>query len=257
MDKEKIRDEILEEYHAAMNRSQKVKAIDLKIRRGEATYAEAQDLAIESGKNLTNSMRKHLPNALTDTKLYRETANTVVKQPMIESAEEIGNAAARIQQDLNELADIGINAITPEISEEHIDGIITEICNAESYESGKETLFDQIGNFLEGRVDDFVQENASFQQSAGLSPTIERIPDGNCCPWCSALAGTYDYSTLHKGGDVFRRHNNCHCRVLFNPGDGSKRRQNVHSKIWADEVTPEKIEERKNFVGLDLQRISF
>ncbi|MBO5536901.1 MAG: hypothetical protein J6B53_16135 [Clostridia bacterium] len=40
----------------------------------------------------------------------------------------------------------------------------------------KETFFDQVGNFLEGHVDDSVHDNAGFQYVAGLETNI----DENC-----------------------------------------------------------------------------
>ena len=154
----------------------------------------------------------------------------------------IADQAEKLQQALNEAAGIGINAIVPDANKDQIDGIIHGISSAQSYEHYQESFLDQIENFGEGVVDDFVRENADFQYHAGLSPTIERKTDGKCCPWCSALAGTYPYEDVRNAGnDVFRRHRNCHCQVLFNPGDGSKRRQNVHSRQWTDESQNDRI----------------
>ena len=100
-------------------------------------------------------------------------------------------------------------------------------------------------------MDDCVRENADFQYKAGLSPKIERRTVGKCCEWCSKLAGTYEYDDVKdRGNDVFRRHKNCHCIVSYNPGDGSKRRQNVHTGRWTTEQDPDIIESRKN-TGMD------
>ncbi len=48
--------------------------------------------------------------------------------------------ARQIQESMNRRAGIGINAITPELNQDQIDGIITGICNAESFEAVEETL---------------------------------------------------------------------------------------------------------------------
>ena len=115
-----------------------------------------------------------------------------------------------------------------------LDGIVTGICN-EPYEQAKGILFDQVLNMLEGHVDDYVRENAEFHYQAGMEPTIERISTGKCCKWCDSLVGTYKYDKVrNRGNDVFRRHRNCHCLVLYNPKDGSKRRQDVYTKRWTD-----------------------
>ena len=206
-----------------------------KIAGGKATYADALEYAQTSGRVMTKSLKKHLPAVLTDGKLYREAAETVVKQPMEISAADVIDVAAEIQGELNELAGIGIQAIKPEINADQIDGIITGIVNAESYADGENVFLQQVANFLEGTVDDCVRENADFHYNAGLSPKIERRADAKCCSWCSALAGVYDYGDVRdKGNDVYRRHNNCHCLVLYDPADGSKRLQNANSKKWLD-----------------------
>ncbi|MCF0230660.1 MAG: hypothetical protein HUJ76_13325, partial [Parasporobacterium sp.] len=36
---------------------------------------------------------------------------------------------------------------------------------------------------------------------------------GNCCDWCSSLAGIYEYGTEPK--DVYKRHDSCRCTVTF------------------------------------------
>ena len=246
--------QIIDEMTGGMEGSRKARAIAEKISQGKATYADALDYARESGRIMNGSLRKNLPKALTNGKLYRADADQVVRKPMERSGKQVAEVAAEIQQRMNEEAGIGIRAITPEVNEDQITGIITDICNAESYEDGKERLFTQIENFLEGTVDDCVRENADFQYQAGLSPKIERRTVGKCCEWCSRLAGTYDYEDVRdKGNDVFRRHKNCHCIVSYNPGDGSKRRQNAHTKRWTAETDPDIIEQRKS-MNLDLQQ---
>jgi len=227
---------IIEELEAGLSRSQKVKQIAAKIGQRKATYADAEAYALESSRILTGSMKRNVPEVLTGDMLYRAEADEVIKKPMRHTGGKVSEISADIQQYLNEDAGININAIVPELNEDQIDGIITGVCNAESFDDGKENLFNQIENFLEGVVDDSVRENADFHYDAGLSPTIERRTTGKCCEWCSRLAGTYDYGDVrNKGNDVFRRHKNCHCLILYNPGDGSKRRQNVYTRKWSDD----------------------
>ena len=57
-----------------------------------------------------------------------------------------------------------------------------------------------------------------------------------------------------SGNDVFRRHKNCHCLILYNPGDGSKRRQNAHTKRWTEEDEAAKIAYEKIRNSLPLER---
>lgn len=243
MNYDEILRKIIRKYGIETDNIRITQIIESKLKKHTATYADAGKYAQEIGKALTEAFREYLPEALTDGMLYRAAAEVLVDQPMKIAGKDIAKVAADIQRELNEDAGIGINPIIPEMNQDQIDGIITGICNADSYEAGEDTLMARVGNCLEGYVDDFVRENADFQYKAGLSPTIERKTDGKCCKWCSSLAGNYLYSEVNdNGNDVFRRHKNCHCMILYNPRDGSKRRQDVHSKDWG---TEEELRERQ------------
>lgn len=222
---------IINEYNKGISESKKVKLISEKIKNKTATYADAYEYARESSAIMSGSMKKNLPRVLTNGNLYRDTANQVLKKPLIRGSKDVMSTTAKIQNNLNEIANIGINAVYPEVNEDYINGIINGICNAESFEAGAENLFDGIENYLEGIIDDFVHDNAEFHYQAGLSPKIIRQAAAGCCKWCSALGGTYEYEKVRNtGNDVFRRHKNCHCIVLYDPADGAKNRQNVHTK---------------------------
>lgn len=99
-------------------------------------------------------------------------------------------------------------------------------------------------NALRATADDMVKANAEFAASSGLTAKIVRSTSGECCAWCSSIAGTYTYGSEPK--DVYRRHNNCDCTVEYVTSKGS---QNVHSKKWTRASEADKIEERKN-IGL-------
>lgn len=82
--------------------------------------------------------------------------------------------------------------------------------------------------------DDFIQKNADFRNKAGLKCYITRHSSGNCCKWCSSIAGRYLYKDTPS--DVFRRHDNCNCTVTYENG---KQRQDVWSKrTWQAKETP-------------------
>ena len=227
MDLDQILRKIIRRYGVETDNIRTMQIIEAKLAKHTATYTDAEHYAQEVGRILTEIFREYLPEALTDGKLYRAAAEVIVQQPMIQAGKDVGKVAAMIQEDLNRSAGIGMNAIVPELNQDQISGIITGICNAPSYENNAEQFLDQVGNFLEGHVDDFVRENAGFQSDAGLTVLVQRIADAKCCRWCSNLAGTYPYEDVrNQGNDVWRRHNNCHCQVIYDPR-GSKRRR-VH-----------------------------
>lgn len=216
---------IIRRYGVETENIRTMQIIESKLAKHTVNYRDANQYAQEIGNILTGIFRDYLPEALTDGKLYRAAAEVLIKEPMYKAVDDVNRVARMVQNDLNGQAGIGMNAITPEVNEDQIDGIITGICNAESYAGSEELLMDQLGNFLEGHVDDFVRENADFQSNAGLTVIVQRIADGKCCKWCSNLAGSWLYDQVRdKGNDVWKRHNNCHCQIIYDPR-GSKRRR--------------------------------
>lgn len=247
MDPNVVLKKILRRYGILTENIRGAQIVEARLKKGIATYADAEDMSRQIGKALTTALKENLPDALTDGWLYRAVAEVVLEQPMKAAGTDVAKIAAVIQREMNEEAGLGMNPIVPEMNQDQIDGIITGICNADSYEAGKNVMFNQVENCLEGYVDDFVRENADFQYKAGLSPTIERKVSGKCCDWCERLAGSYPYGEVSdRGNDVFRRHRNCHCLILYNPGDGSRRRQNVHTREFG---TEEELRERQLHYG--------
>lgn len=219
---------IIAGFNSGMSDSRKIKSISEKIASGKATYADAYAYARESGRIMTGSMKKHIPEVLTDGKLFREAAEKVIGEPMRINGKKVSKTAAEIQTGINEQAGIGMNGIEVGLNDDQITGIITGIANAESYDQGSGRMFDQVENFMEGVVDDAVRENADFQYRAGLDPKVIRTAAGKCCTWCSNLAGVYNYEDVRdKGNDVWRRHRDCHCVIEYDPGKKGGKREIV------------------------------
>ena len=91
-----------------------------------------------------------------------------------------------------------------------------------------------VANVAKSFHDDFIKENSDFRSKSGLKCYITRHSSGNCCKWCSSIAGKYLYKDAPH--DVFRRHDNCNCTVTYENG---KQRQDVWSKEkWQAKETP-------------------
>lgn len=82
-----------------------------------------------------------------------------------------------------------------------------------------------VANVAKSFHDDYIQANAKFRAEAGLKCWIVRTTDGNCCKWCTQVAGRYEYGS--EPGDVYRRHDNCGCTTVYENG---RQRQDVWSK---------------------------
>ena len=74
--------------------------------------------------------------------------------------------------------------------------------------------------------DDYIEANVELRSSAGIKCYISRVTDGNCCDWCTRVAGRYEYGTEPEG--IFHRHDNCGCSVTYENG---RERQDVWSKM--------------------------
>ena len=240
------------EFSSAVEQSGKLKAIEEKIFKGTATYAEANEYAIEAGRLLAGAYKNNISAAvLPDGKMYYNIADRVIGQTMKEDYQIISDVSAQIQKSLNEAAGIGINAIVPEMNTDRVMGIINRVSTAEKYNDVAWILQEPVVNFSQSIVDDTIKVNSEFHAEAGLTAKIVRKLAGGCCKWCSSLAGTYVYPDVPK--DVYRRHENCRCTVDYTPEKGRKS-QNVCTKKWKTAEEYDKIEKRKQ-IGLS-QNIS-
>lgn len=252
---------ILELFAEKTERDPTIAAILEHIDAGTATAEDVQRFAIALGGHESDALLDVLTSdVLPDGKMYYNIAERTVRPTIEQSHELFGEAAAQIQKQLNENAGIGLQPVAPKLDEERVRGIIDKISDAPLFEDVRWVLNEPIRVLVQSFADEFVKANAEFQADAGLSPTITRTVVGGCCQWCRALAGKYTYPN-DVPDDVYRRHAYCRCLVTYDPGDGSKRVQDVHSKKWkdyagqADEDLPGvKIEQRRGVVETGAKR---
>ena len=120
------------------------------------------------------------------------------------------------------------------------------------------TAIENAGSALENAssstVTEYIQENVEYRASAGLKETIIREELSNCCKWCHDLAGEYEYGT--EPDDIYRRHDNCKCIVLFKSAKGkyqdvwSKKEHNSLAEARQDRLNAIKQESEKEYSKL-------
>lgn len=105
---------------------------------------------------------------------------------------------------------------------------------------------------MRSRFDENMKKGAKTCAAAGLKTYIIRDSASGCCKWCDEVAGKFVYGSEPK--DVYRRHDNCSCSVVYESGRG---RQNVWSKqYWSaeqereylrlrDEMAPKRLNARQ------------
>lgn len=228
---------------------QKGAALLKRIQSGEGTYETAGDYAEQIGSALAKAFRENLSSeVLPDGKMYGNIADRVIRPLIGEDYQLTADAAAKVQQALNEAAGLGLKAKVAPLNEDRVNGFLNTLANAEQYDDVAYMLDEPVlVNFTRSIVDETVRVNADFHYRAGLGPRIVRRAEHKACAWCQKLAGSFDYPDDIPDG-VFQRHENCRCVVEYDPGDG--RRQNAHTKKWTEPGERDIIEDRKR-AGLD------
>ena len=239
-------------FRKRMEESSQIQALLEKIQSGGGTYGDAQNYAYQIGQALSQAFGENLSSAvLPDGRMYYNIASRVLEPLLEEDHSIISQAAKLVQQFLNQKAGIGIQAQTAPVNADRIAGIVDKISNGESFEDVAWVLDEPIKNFSMNVVDETIRQNVNFQGKSGLRPKVIRKSERKCCPWCSNLAGEYEYPDVPD--DVYRRHENCRCTVEYDPGSG--KRQNVHTKKWTTDGQRDMIEEE--IVSLLSQSMAF
>ena len=240
---------IKSEFEGARLDSEVLKDLLSKLHHSKASYLDANQYAIEIGEILSKALGASLTNeTLPDGKMYYNIAQRVLTDVLGRNYELVSDYTEQVQKNLNSEAKIGLAAQVPELNQDRIDGLVNRLASEESFDDVKWLLVDPIVIFSQSIVDESIRKNAEFHHKVGLSPKIVRRVVGHPCKWCKSLEGSYNYPEVPK--DIYRRHGNCRCTVDYHPGNGKK--QNVHTKRWAESQKSAKIEVLKG-VGLPVQ----
>lgn len=231
---------LLEEIKKAfLNKSRESRMLQDKLfalRNNKASYKDANEFAEELGEILADTFKDKIKTEdLPDGKMYYNIAQRIIDPNMHMTYDMVGDYSKEVQALLNQEAGISIKALKADLNQDRIDKIVEKVCSYDSYDDGKWLLDEPMVNFSQSIVDDTIKKNADLHYQAGLSPKIERYTNGKCCDWCDKLAGIYNYEDVkNTGNEVFRRHRHCDCLVIYDPKNGSKRR-NVHTHKPVDD----------------------
>ena len=218
-------------FKTAKGKDKRIEALLEKALAGEAAYPDADEFAARVGEALAAAFREGLSaDTLPEGRLWWNIADRAVRPLLEEGYKEGADFAGAVQESLNKKANIGLKVQTSPADRDRIDGILNMATAAERYDLKAAELEDAAVNLVQHAVTDTLRRNVESHARAGLSPRIIRRAEGRACKWCRSLAGTYAYPDVPE--DVYRRHENCRCTVEYDPANGSKKMQNVHSKKW-------------------------
>ncbi|MDO4710634.1 MAG: ADP-ribosyltransferase [Peptostreptococcaceae bacterium] len=233
---------IIEDFERGLSGDKNIrKAIEL-LELKKANYKNANEFSVEVGNVLANVLQGRIKaEDLPDGRMYYNIAERILNPTMGKAYDMIADYSKDVQTELNHAAKLKIKGLKADLDQDRIDGIVNKISTSETFEEVAWLLDEPIRNFCQSIVDDTIQTNVDHHHKLGLQPIIKRISTGDCCDWCDAIDGIYQYPDVPQ--DIYRRHRYCRCRVDYYPGDG--RVQNVHTKRWTDPRRSDKIEERK------------
>ena len=153
----------------------KLQNLQKKILSKDATYAEANEYAIELGKILAHAYNNNLSSdVLPDSKMYYNIAQRIIDPTMRNNYYIICKVTVQVQKTLNEKAGIGIKPIAPQLNEDKIKGIVNRISSEDDFDKVKWILDEPIQTFSQSIVDDAIKANADFHFNSGLQPKIIR-----------------------------------------------------------------------------------
>lgn len=236
-----LNEKIQTSFQANMMKDRRITQISNRIRDGTATFSDGHDYAERLGENLSKALRSNLSaETLPDGRLYYNIAQRTVTPALMENYELTNDVAEQIQSLLDAKQGIGLKSVKADFPKARIQGLIDKMTTEGiSLEDALVWLGEPIINNSEAFFDDFIDSNAKFRNDAGLKATLTRTAESNCCSWCAALAGIYEYGNAPD--DIYRRHEFCRCTVTY---QSERKSQNVWSKRqW--ESSQEEIDRRK------------
>ncbi|MGQ7423659.1 hypothetical protein ACTGVR_03965 [Streptococcus suis] len=244
--------EVQDKFEVSYGKSEVVRNAFAELKKKKATYATANDFALEVGDILADALSSSVTgDKLPDGKMYYNIAKRLLTDTLGRNFELLSGYASQVQEDLNSSAKIGLQVQVPEINQDRIDGLVNRLSSEDEFSKVAWMLQEPIVNFTQSIVDDSIKANAEFHYDSGLSPQIIRKEGGKCCDWCCEVVGIYQYPKVPK--DAYRRHQRCRCTVDYDPKNGKV--QNVHSKRWSNKQS-ESLKDRQklNVESVDEQQ---
>ena len=218
---------IQKDFRKSINGNPAIDRIVKLMAEGNATYTDANNLAVWTGQMLSTALSNNItPGLLPDDRMYFNIADRILGPMLEENHELIASATATIQTSMNRKIGLGVQGLKPKINQDRVKGLINRVAKEESFEKARWLLDEPIVNFSQSVVDDAIRANVNFLSEAGLQSMIIREVVGDACDWCKEIAGNYTYPDIPD--DVYRRHDRCRCTVVSYYG---KTKQDVWSKV--------------------------
>lgn len=213
----------------------RIKSLEKKLADGTLTMKEGAELTDLRAQAFGTAFSGKVLDIAQDE---RESACTELLRKRCDDTDEVAEAAQRTA-----LSRQGLNLTPPtapfeedrarKIGHSLEDPTVPDETIQRRAKSATETM-------IRSQYDRNMKQGAKTCAEAGLKTYIIRDSASGCCKWCDEVAGKFAYGSEPK--DVYRRHDNCSCSVVYESGRG---RQNVWSKqYWSQEQEQKYLELR-------------
>src|SRR5690625_4813970 len=192
---------IQRDFNSKIKKSRRLKTIQKAIESGTATYALANEYAVEVGGILASVFKTHIKSdILPDGHMYYNIAERILMPTLSNNHVIVTRVSAEIQEQLNKSIGLGLKGIEAPVNNHRIESIINRITAEEVFDDVAWILQEPIVNFTQSVVDDTIKTNVEFQGESGLSTKVVRTMHGNDpCDWCEDMEGTYRYHNVPAG----------------------------------------------------------
>lgn len=211
-----------------------LRALKQKIESGSADFNDTAAYSQRVSKLLGKTLSKHIDS------IPASQREKICKWLLQEQYKDTNSICEVVQMALDEAQGIHLKPVKPKFPAERVE----QVAHALEDPTVKPEVIQRRANAPVANVsmsfhDDYIKENAKIRAKLGMKPTITRYGSG-CCSWCSAVAGKYRFGDQPK--DIFRRHDNCDCTIIYdNQVLRGRETSSGRSKTW-EEVDPKSVE---------------
>lgn len=200
-------DEIRLQLAEAVRGDKRAAAVLKKIAEGKADFTDTMTYSLISGR-LTGEQ-------LSDVILeFSEGREELAEALLRDRCEDINAKCAAVQTTLDEKQGVHLAPRKAAFPKERAATFAHSLTDPTvSDETIKRRARSVSENITVTFHDDFIEENVKFRDRLGLKCYVERTTVGDCCPWCSGIAGRYEMR--NQPPDFFGRHDNCDCIIVY------------------------------------------
>ena len=257
MDEQEYFQALLNEFGTRLSLDPQLRQIMKKIEQGKADFSDTAQLSERASNLLGEVFGANVPDIPAEA---REAVCTALLKERYDSMNE---TLAAVQEALDEPLGLHLTPQKAPFPSERVEQLAHSLVDPTvKPETIRRRANQPVATVAKSFHDDYIKTNARFRNRLGLKPTIKRFGVG-CCQWCAEVAGTYRFGEQPE--DVFRRHDNCDCVIIYDTQvlRGARTAGGGRSRAWEEvdphdlEVDPPKVLSQEEARQLQAEQLDF